>query len=83
MYPLRKRRGSGLYKKNYLTRFLFISLHLFFRRLAFLMFALFLDIFQTPMWKDFQDSIPSHLLGLADEVKQTLFLARADGTVRT
>ena len=72
-----------MYKKIDLTRFLFISLHLFFRRLAFPMFALFLDIFQTPMWKDFQDSIPPHLLGLADEVKQTLFLARADGSVRT
>ena len=35
------------------------------------------------MWKDFQDSIPPHLLSLADVVKQTLFLARADGTVRT
>ena len=32
---------------------------------------------------DFQDSIPPHLLGLEAEVKQTLFLARADGTVRT
>ena len=47
-------------KKIDLTGFLFISLRLFFffwfvfffRRLAFLMFALFLDIFQTPMWKD-------------------------------
>ena len=47
------------------------------------MFALFLDIFQTPMWKEFQDSIPPHLLGLADEVKQTVFVAKADGTVRT
>ena len=47
------------------------------------MFALFLDIFQTPTWKDFQDSIPSHLLGVVDEVKQTVFVARADGTVRT
>ena len=35
------------------------------------------------MWKDFQDSIPPHLLGLADEVKQTVFVAKAGGTVRT
>ena len=47
------------------------------------MFALFLDIFQTPTWKDFQDSIPPHQLGVVDEVKQTVFVARADGTVRT
>ena len=63
-----------MYKKIDLTRFLFISLHLFFRRLAFPMFALFLDIFQTPMWKDFQDSIPPHLLGLADEVNRLFSL---------
>ena len=59
-------------------RFVFL-----FRRFAFLIFALFLDIFQTPTWKDFQDSIPPHLLGVVDEVKQTVFVARADGTVRT
>lgn len=53
--------------------------------MAFLLFTLFLDIFQTPVWKDFQDSIPPHLDGVADEVKRTVFVfyARADGTVRT
>jgi len=62
-------------QKNFDSRgFLFISLHLFFPRLAFLMLALFLDIFQIPMWKDFQDSIPPHLL---------VFVARAHGTART
>ena len=34
------------------------------------------------MWKDFQDSISPHLLGVVDEVKQIFFVARADGTVR-
>ena len=36
------------------------------------------------MWKDFQDSIPPHLFGVVlAEVKQIVFVARADGTVRT
>ena len=47
------------------------------------MFVLSLDIFQTPMWQDIQDSIPPRLLSIAENVKQTVFASKADGTIRT
>ena len=38
------------------------------------------------MWQDFKDSIPPHLLRIAEDVtniKQTVFASKADGTIRT
>ena len=35
------------------------------------------------MWQDFQDSIPPHLLSIAEDVKRTVIASKADGTIRT
>lgn len=43
----------------------------------------FSDIFQSPMWIEFDESVPAHLNNLADSVKQSIFASKADGTVKT
>ena len=53
-------RGKFKKRKGFdgLSFYFIIGLFSFFVVWLFLCFSLFLDIFQTPMWKDFQDSIP-------------------------